>query len=180
MPGLKINILRIVGKVINLVVVVLFIVDLFVNLGGEGALIPPVLITVGIALLIGQFFIEKDFLDDYRLIFIIIIYGATLIPAIFTLSDRTSGFTLAIVSVYIAAVLTTPFYQQYSLSIYKNEKTMFIVFFAFIEIAATLVIVVIEYMIWIVIIAQILMAIALVMIFVVEAILKKKKLLNYI
>lgn len=181
MPGLKLNFIRVVGKALNLIAIILILVALFVVFGSE-LTITSLILTIGTILLIIQFYIEKDFMDKYRKFIILIVLVATIGIILFWIlfveeaDDYEAIFY--IVLIYIGP-LSGVFYQQYSLSIYKKEKLGFLISFG---------IMMIGYIGWfnltielvLPIIALIFAIVGLILIIVAESILRKKKLLNYI
>lgn len=173
-----------IGKVLNLIGVILLLISYFTSFDIK-FIFPNLFVTIGTIFLIAQFYIEKDFWDEHRkvlmLILIIVFYAFPMIMVPIITEIDEAVVVVVIYLVYGAAILGV-FYQQNSLSIYKKEKLIFIVFFAIIEVAGFFYQDLIGEgnIIPLVLTSQILMAVGFVFILLIESMLRKKKLLNYI
>jgi uncharacterized membrane protein len=180
MPGLKLNIFRMVGKVLILIAVILLLIANFVDIGDELVSI-NVLSIIGVGLLMGQFYIEKDFMDKFRKFIILILLIATLGVIIILIGVNAGEKYILPFSMIFTTPFAGVFCQQSALSIYKKEKKVFIITFA---------IMLLGLMSWMTIdehevpvlptIALIFVLVGFGLIMVIETLLKKKKLLNYI
>ncbi|MHA1819557.1 MAG: hypothetical protein ACTSU2_13215 [Promethearchaeota archaeon] len=182
MPGLKSSILRVVGKVLNLIAMILFIVANFI--------INPKLLTanisnlIGIGLIMALFYIEIDFVDDNRHILMgavnfafILLSGVSIGIQSGDLGLNSTQITLIIL--LYAFEFLSPYYQQYSLSIYKKEKLFFIIAFSILEVFLVIYQIVLG-LNGLLILIQVLLALGLIMILIIENKMRAKKLLNYI
>ncbi|MHA1338594.1 MAG: hypothetical protein ACTSRZ_01050 [Promethearchaeota archaeon] len=181
LPGMKKNILRVIGKIINIVVLALLLINNFTEFGNIFPL-SSIFLLVGTVFLAAQFYIEKDFWDDHRKILMVLIVLITFIPVAIEIALKvTAGSQYLYLFLGVAASqYMVVFVEQYSLSIYKNEKSIFVVFSILIEILLSLYQIMAMKLIILLLFAQILLLGAVIMILQVEAILKKEKLLNYI
>jgi len=174
MPGLTKNILRMVGKVLNIIVLIILLINNF-QLYNEIFNLSLIFILIGVLFLAIQFYITKDFWDDNRRILMAIIILGTFIPSIYEIIKIQYLFILIVISEYMLV-----FVEHYSLSIYKKEKKIFMSFSIIIEILLTIYQIIMDQFIVLLLIGQIILLIGLVLILKIESMLKKQKLLNYI
>ena len=132
LPGLKLNITRMIGMLINYITMILVIavfIPLQLNTHGQ----PIYLIAIPIVLAVGLIFFlksENDAVDDHRptiLTILIIVLGVIHAVLIFmTLPNALTDYLLYHLEVYIA-VIAIVVVCHYTLSIYKNEKVRYYV-----------------------------------------------------
>jgi CDP-diglyceride synthetase len=181
MPGLKKSVFRLVGMVVNLVALVVMIIGLFVIFQDEDFLLQAniiVLVFVGLMILFLKWM--NDFVDDHRKIFllVILIVAGVFYPVFMENIDNGLWF---LGLPYIGVVLHT-LYWHFSLSIYKKEKLMFIIFYAVVAILYIWPLVELDIkdsIVWPIVVV-IIMTVGLLMVLLTEQSMKKAKLLNYI
>lgn len=181
MPGLKLNIFRMVGKVLNLVSLILNVIILFVLI--DELLIMNLVLTIGIGVLVAQFYLENDFMDKYRkLIILAVLIFVMLFNLIwmFVVIEGDANEEITLLFLMYTGDLAGIFYQQYSLSIYKKEKLGFLISFGLVILGFIGALILFNRELVLIIISMVLAIIGFVLIMTIENKLRKKKLLNYI
>jgi hypothetical protein len=181
----KMNTLRMVGKILNLVGIAAVIISYFEYLTEKPDLMfPCIFVPIGTSILIAQFFIKNDLWLKHRRLFILLIiivfYAFPVTTALIT-EEVEDILTVFYAYSALAVPIMGAFYQEASLSTKKIEKIVFIILFAAIQCAlmyyemlrgeGTL--------LPSIFISQLLFAGGFIMIIVIEAILCKKKQLTY-